>query len=67
MMAKAETASRAETRIWSVECHTCETSLGLNIDEFRIVSTDQGAEFIRKPVFVCGKCKNECHITLREQ
>jgi len=52
------------TRVWAIQCLTCETTLDLPTDDFRIISTDQGAEFIRKPVFVCGKCNNECFVRL---
>lgn len=51
-------------RFWSIECLTCETTLDLKASDFSIISTDQGAEFIRKPTFVCGKCGNKCYIKL---
>jgi Fe-S-cluster-containing hydrogenase component 2 len=53
-----------EKQYWKVECHTCQTQVCLEIDEFSLISTDQAAPFIRKPSFVCGKCNRVCSVTL---
>ena len=55
-----------EKRYWKVECMMCETHVCLDIDEFRIISTDQGAVFIKKPDFICGECKSVCVVKLHE-
>ena len=53
-----------ENRVWRVECMMCETTVDLPIGEYRIISTDQAAEFLRVPTFICGKCQSECPVTL---
>lgn len=53
-----------DSRVWVVKCIPCGTAVHLDIGEFRIISTDQGAEFIRKPAFVCGKCGSNCAVFL---
>ena len=62
-MAKKEKSKR----FWLVSCLMCRTTVQLDIDDFRIVSTDQGAEFIRQPHFICGKCKSVCTSELIEE
>lgn len=50
---------------WLVECMMCETTLELETSEYKIISTDQAAEFIHKPDFICGKCRSVCVVTLQ--
>lgn len=57
---------KAGKRVWAVNCLICETTVDLDIGDFKIISTDQGAEFIRVPRFICGKCKSECTVELVE-
>ena len=59
----ANTIYRINTNlVWHVECMMCDTAV--DIDAEAIISTDQGAEFIRKPDFICGKCSSVCTVSL---
>lgn len=51
---------------WLVRCLMCQTSVCLGIGDFRIISTDQAAEFIKVPSFICGKCKSVCQVKLTD-
>ena len=53
-------------KIWRVECMMCETTLDLDAGEYKIISTDQCAEFIQQPSFICGKCRSVCVVGLME-
>jgi hypothetical protein len=59
--------SEKPKRLWKVDCPLCETTLNLDVDEFKVTSTDQGAEFIRQPLFVCGKCGTYCRVRLSKE
>ena len=54
-------------KFWSVQCIVCNTTVDLYIGDYRIISTDQGAEFIRVPKFICGKCGSDCYVKLVEK
>jgi hypothetical protein len=51
--------------IWLVECYLCETRVELDASEFTVTSIDQGAQFIRKPKYICRKCNSDCNVTLK--
>ena len=53
-------------KYWEVKCLMCQTHVCLDIGDYRIFSTDQAAEFIRVPEYICGKCKSVCKVELRE-
>lgn len=55
-------------QVWRVDCMMCETTVNLDVtvDGFRIISTDQGAEFLIKPYIICGKCQSVCVVKLAE-
>ena len=64
---KMETKEETKTRrFWKVDCLMCETHVCLDIGDYSIISTDQGAGFIRKPNFICGKCRSVCTVELVE-
>ncbi len=51
-------------RNWEIECKKCEKKIEKSVGEFRkIVQTD--FEFLLKPTFICGKCNEECTVTLK--
>lgn len=66
-MAEPKEVKKETKRFWAVRCMMCETMVDLPLDDFRIISTDQGAEFIRKPDFICGKCRSVCMVDLKEE
>ena len=42
----------------------CETHVHVDADS--IISTDQAAEFIPEPKYICGKCQSACVVELVE-
>lgn len=50
--------------IWEISCPMCVTTL--NMDAIEIISTNQEAKFIIKPVYICGKCQSACVMELVE-
>jgi hypothetical protein len=59
--------SEEAKRTWKVDCLVCETTVDLDVSDYKIISTDQCAEFIQKPLFVCCKCGTNCRITLQQE
>ena len=54
-------------RYWAVSCMICEATVDLDIGDYRIISTDQCAEFIQVPKFQCGVCQSACVVELTEK
>ena len=51
-------------RTWEVECKKCEKTASVSVGDFRKI-TQMNFEFILKPFFVCGECKEDCQVTLK--
>lgn len=61
-----EEETKTKKHYWQVDCLVCETHVYLAAHDYGIVSTAQGAEFIRKPTFICGKCGSVSTVELGE-
>ena len=59
--------AEGKKKVWAVSCVQCNTTVDLPISEFRIISTDQAAEFIKVPKIICGKCKSDCYVVMKEK
>ena len=55
-----------EEKVINVKCVMCDVQVDIPLSQERIISTDQGAGFIRKPDFICEKCGSTCEVTLPE-
>lgn len=53
-----------EKRVWAIDCTVCRTTVDLPINDFKIISTDNCAEFLKMPVVICGKCQSTCEVRL---
>lgn len=51
-------AKEERKEVWWIECTVCKT--GAHVDIEKIIVTDQGAEFLREPRYLCGKCNSLC-------
>ena len=52
----------AKEKKWNIRCHLCKVSVELGVEQ--VYSTDQGAEFLKKPTYICGKCRSDCTVKL---
>lgn len=51
-------------RLWHIECKKCEKSIDVSVGNFRKLVKGE-LEFLLKPVFICGKCGDECKVELK--
>lgn len=59
-------SKKEDTRCFKVDCPMCKTNVDIPIEDFRVISTDQGAGFIQNPKWICERCGSACLVELPE-
>lgn len=52
----------AKEKKWQVDCLMCGTTA--QVEAEKIIGKDKKAEFLVRPIVICGKCKSVCTVEL---